>query len=60
VLYRLSRFLQGVGLVLPLIAIAGNVAREDEIDLKASLTLSGIGIALFVVGWLIQQRTRPP
>ncbi len=59
-LYRVSRFLQLVGLVLPLVAIAGNIAREDEINLKVSLTISGIGIALFFVGWLLQQRTRPP
>ena len=58
-LYKLGRFLQLLGLLILPAAIAGNVAREDQMDVKMSLTISGIGIAIFVVGWLIQQRTRP-
>jgi hypothetical protein len=59
VLYKLSRFLQALGLVLPLVGIAGNIARPDEINLKVSLIISGIGIALFFLGWLVQQAARP-
>jgi len=54
-LYKLGRFLQLVGMILLPVAIAGNLAREDLIDLKTSLTLSGIGVAIFGVGWLVQQ-----
>jgi hypothetical protein len=58
-LYKLGRLLQLLGLILLPIAIAGNVAREDQVDLKVSLGLSAVGVVIFVVGWLIQQGTRP-
>lgn len=58
-LYKLGRLLQFLGLIILPIAIAGNVAREDQIDLKTSLAMSGIGVIVFVIGWLIQQRGRP-
>jgi hypothetical protein len=58
-LYKVGRFLQVVGLILLPVAIAGNVAREDQVNLKLSLTLSAVGIAVFVLGWWLQQATRP-
>jgi hypothetical protein len=58
-LYKLGRLFQAIGLVLPLVAIAGNVARPEQIDLKASLIISATGIGIFVIGWLLQQATRP-
>jgi hypothetical protein len=58
-LYKLGRFLQVVGLILLPVAIAGNVAREDQVNLKLSLTLSAVGIGVFVLGWWLQQATRP-
>ncbi len=58
-LYRLSRALQILGMALPPVAIAGNMAEPDQMGLKASLTLSGVGIALFMLGYLIQQVSRP-
>jgi hypothetical protein len=45
-------------ILLP-VAIAGNVAPEQPLDLRASLTLSGAGVAVFFVGYLIQQAGRP-
>jgi uncharacterized membrane protein YGL010W len=54
-LYKLGRFLQLLGMIILPVAITGNLAREDLIDLKTSLVLSGVGIAVFAVGWLIQQ-----
>jgi hypothetical protein len=54
-LYKFGRFLQLLGMIILPVAIAGNLAREDLIDLKTSLVLSGVGIAVFAVGWLIQQ-----
>jgi hypothetical protein len=57
-LYKLGRFLQLTGMILLPIGIAGNLAREDLIDLKTSLTISGIGVAVFAVGWLVQQSSK--
>jgi hypothetical protein len=57
-LYKLGRFLQLLGLILLPVAIAGNVAREDVINLKVSLLISGAGILVFFLGWWIQQATR--
>jgi hypothetical protein len=58
-LYKVGRFLQVVGLILLPVAIAGNVAREDQVNLKLSLTLSAVGVGVFVLGWWLQQATRP-
>ena len=52
---RIGRFLQLLGLVILPIGISGNVARPDVVDLKASLTIAGGGIGVFVLGWLLQQ-----
>jgi hypothetical protein len=58
-LYKLGRLLQLVGLILLPVAIAGNVAREEQINLRVSLTLSAVGVGVFVLGWWLQQATRP-
>ena len=57
--YKLGRFLQLMGMIILPLAIAGNVAREEQIDLKVSLTMSAIGIGVFTLGWLIQQGAKP-
>ena len=59
VLYKLGRFLQVVAMILLPVAIAGNVADPQRVDLKTSLILSGAGVVIFIVGWLIQQAGRP-
>ena len=58
-LYKFGRVLQLLGLLLLPIAIAGNVAREDQINLKVSLTISAVGVLIFVLGWWLQQAGRP-
>jgi hypothetical protein len=58
-LYKLGRFLQLLGLLILPAAVAGNVVRQEQMDLKMSLAISGLGVAVFAVGWLIQQATRP-
>lgn len=58
-LYKFGRVLQLLGLLILPIAIAGNVARQEEVDLKTSLAISGVGILVFALGWLIQQGSRP-
>jgi hypothetical protein len=52
--YKLGRFLQFLGLfvLLPL-AMAGNLA--EKLDLKEMLLLAAAGVAVFYVGWLLQQ-----
>jgi drug/metabolite transporter (DMT)-like permease len=59
-LYRLGRLLQLVGLILLPLAIAGNIAPKDPLDLRTSLTLSVVGILVFGLGWLLQQAGRKP
>ncbi|HXG09304.1 MAG TPA: hypothetical protein VNK04_05900 [Gemmataceae bacterium] len=56
--YKLGRLLQLLGLLILPLAIAGNIARQDQIDLKRSLGMSAVGIGIFVIGWLIQQGAR--
>jgi hypothetical protein len=58
-LYKVGRVLQLAGLILLPVAVAGNVAREDAINLKVSLTLSAVGVGVFALGWWLQQATRP-
>ena len=54
-LYRLGRLLQLVGMAMLPLAVAGNVVDQERMPLKTSLLLSAAGVAVFVVGWLIQQ-----
>jgi hypothetical protein len=55
-LYKFGRLLQLVGLILLPVAIAGNVARPEEVTLWRSLGLSAAGVACFTLGWLLQQQ----
>ena len=59
-LYRLGRLLQLIGMILLPLAIAGNLSPENPLDLRQSLMLSGAGVLVFGLGWLIQQAGRPP
>ncbi len=58
-LYKMGRFLQVIGMILLPVAVAGNIAPEQPLDLRASLTLSFIGVGVFIVGWLLQQAGKP-
>jgi hypothetical protein len=55
--YKLGRLLQLLGMILLPVAIAGEVA--ERLSLKESLTLSGLGVGVFLLGWLLQQSKRP-
>jgi hypothetical protein len=60
ILYRLGRLLQLIGLLLLPVAIAGNLTPpEPTLTLGQSLKLSGVGIAAFVLGYLLQQAGKP-
>jgi hypothetical protein len=54
-LYKVGRFLQVVGMIVLPLGVAGNLARPDQIDVRTSLTISGVGVAIFVIGYLLQQ-----
>ena len=58
-LYKLGRFLQVAGMIILPVAIAGNVVDQTRIDLKTSLIMSGVGVGVFIVGWLIQHAGHP-
>jgi uncharacterized membrane protein len=62
-LYKLARLLQFAGLIILPVAISGNVAErsagEPFLSLKDSLSLSAVGVIAFIVGWLLQQASRP-
>ncbi len=58
-LYRVGRFLQLLGLLIAPVGVAGNLARPEEVDEKALLTIAAAGVGVFVLGWLLQQATRP-
>jgi hypothetical protein len=58
--YSLGRVLQLMGLLVLPVGVAGNVARPDAVDLKQSLGIAALGIALFSLGWFIQSKAPPP
>jgi hypothetical protein len=58
-IYKLGRLLQIIGLILLPVAIAGNLTPDQRLDLRSSLVLSGVGMLVFFLGWLLQQAGRP-
>ena len=56
-IYHIARFCQLAGLIILPIAIAGNVA--EKLDLRESLSLSSVGVLLFIIGWALQQFVKP-
>jgi hypothetical protein len=59
IFYRLGRLMQVVGMILLPLAIAGNLKPEDPLSLRDSLMISGVGVVVFIVGYLVQQASRP-
>jgi hypothetical protein len=51
--YKFGRFLQLLGLILVPVALAGNVAREQQVTLGVMLGIAGAGMLLFYIGWLM-------
>jgi len=56
-LYKIGRLLQLVGLILPPIAVAGNIA--EKLTLWQSLSISAAGMLVFYLGWLLQHTVKP-
>jgi hypothetical protein len=59
-LYRLSRLLQVLGMIIVPLAIAGNLAdaagARVSLDVKQMLLLAALGIIIFYIGRALQQR----
>jgi hypothetical protein len=55
-LYRIARGLQILGLLILPVGVSGNLARPDEITVKTSLLIALAGMAVFGLGWLLQQK----
>jgi hypothetical protein len=56
--YKVGRVLQAIGLILLPVAMAGNMARPEDFGLWYTLGLSAVGMAVFALGWLLQQTAR--
>lgn len=57
-LYAIGRLLQLAGLLILPLAISGEVAQTlgfSGFTLKESLMLSGVGVVVFYLGWLVQK-----
>jgi hypothetical protein len=55
-LQKLGILLQLVGLVSLPLASAGNLARPGEMSEGTMLTLAGVGILIFTLGWVLRQQ----
>jgi hypothetical protein len=58
-LYKLGRALQVAGMLILPVGMAGNILRPEQITVKDSLVIAGVGIVVFGIGWLLQQAGRP-
>lgn len=57
-LYSVARLLQFLGLIVLPVAISGEMS--EQLSLKQMLMLSGAGVVLFFLGWLLQQTVKRP
>ena len=51
----MGQLLQVIGFFMVPLAVMGNVATPNEVSLRTSLTFSGIGIAIFFLGRMLQK-----
>jgi hypothetical protein len=58
-LYKLGRALQVAGMIITPVGVAGNIYNQEQFPIRYSLTVAGIGVAVFFIGWMIQQAGRP-
>ncbi len=58
-LYKLGRVLQVTGMIVLPVGMVGNIVRPEQVTVQDSLVIAGIGIAVFALGWLLQQVGRP-
>src|SRR4051794_25601824 len=58
-LYKLGRALQVAGMIILPVGMAGNIVRPEQITVQDSLVIAGAAVAVFGLGWLLQQVGRP-
>jgi hypothetical protein len=58
-LYKIGRFLQVLGLIIVPVGVSGNLARPEEVTVKATLVIAAAGVGVFYLGRLIQQSGTP-
>jgi hypothetical protein len=57
-LFKLGRVLQIAGMIILPLGMAGNIVRPEQVTVQESLTIAGIGVVVFGLGWLLQQAGR--
>ena len=57
-LYKIGRTLQVIGMIVLPIGMAGNIVRPEQVSVQESLAIAGVAVAIFVLGWLLQQAGR--
>jgi hypothetical protein len=57
--YKLGRFLQLIGMIMLPIAMAGNLVPTDPLPAGTMLTLTAVGVGVFLLGWMIQGGGKP-
>jgi len=58
-LFKLGRILQIAGMLILPVGMVGNMYDQRLVSVQESLTIAGVGIVVFCVGWLLQQAARP-
>lgn len=58
-LYKIGRFLQLLGLLILPVGVAGNLARPEEVSVKATLMIAMGGVGVFYLGRLLQKTGEP-
>jgi hypothetical protein len=48
-----------VGLIVTPFGLAGNILDPVRVDVKTSLMIAGVGIVVFLIGWMLQQTGKP-
>ena len=57
-LYKIGRFLQLAGMIILPVAAAGQAL--ERMNLRDFLLVAGVGVGVFLLGWLLQEMGRPP
>jgi len=56
-LYKIARFLQLLGLLIVPFAMSGQIL--EKLTVPQMLIVTGVGVAVFTLAWLLQQAVRP-
>ena len=56
--FKIGRFLQVAGMLILPVGMVGNIVRPEHITVQHSLTIAGVGLVVFGLGWVLQQLGR--